>query len=144
MDNPKSRNDEVWSEEPSVETSDFVHINLDTNLAIRGAKLHKTHTFPTKVPDWNNVEVLHRNTLPPRSYFFVYDTVQEALTRDVTKSKTLCLSGDWKFSLSNSPFDVETDFFSPTFDSTGWGNIEVPGMWQMQGYGKGPQYVVNL
>lgn len=143
--------DEVWSEESSVETSDYVHINLHPDepshkLAIRQGsqpKILKTHTFPTKVPDWSNIKVLHRNTLPPRSSFFVYDTVEDALTRDVAKSKTLSLSGEWKFSLLKSPFDVEPDFFSPTFDTTAWGKIKVPGMWQLQGYGKGPQYAVH-
>lgn len=144
---------QVWCDEPSVETSDYVHINLheeeaphQSSLTIRQhntVDITETHTFPSKIPDWSNLEVLHRNTLPPRSSFFVYDSVPEALTRDVSKSKTLSLSGDWKFSLSKSPFDVEPDFFSPTFDAAAWGKIRVPGMWQLQGYGKGPQFVFH-
>ena len=141
---------EVWSEEPSIETSDYVHINIrqnasagpETSLAIRQPappKVAETHTFPSQVPDWSNIQVIRRNTLPPRASFFVYDTVEDALTRDVAKSKTLSLSGEWRFSLSKSPFDVEPDFFSPTFDAASWGKIKVPGMWQLQGYGKGPQ-----
>lgn len=98
------------------------------------------HTFPTKLPDWSNIDVLHRNTLPPRASFYVYDNVKDALTRDVSKSKTLSLSGTWKFSLAKSPFDVPEGFQDPKFDSKSWGNIKVPGMWQLQGYGKGPQY----
>jgi beta-galactosidase len=138
-----------WSEEPSSPASDFVHINMRrkniTNaLALRPQhhiKTTETHTFPAKLPDWSNIDVLHRNTLPPRAYFFIYDNVKDALTRDVSKSKTLLLSGTWKFSLAKSPFDVPEDFHDPKFDSKGWDDINVPGMWQLQGYGKGPQYV---
>ncbi len=48
-------------------------------------------------------------------------------------------SGTWKFSLAKSPFDAPSDFFEKNFDAEKWGDIKVPGMWQLQGYGKGPQ-----
>ncbi len=99
----------------------------------------ETHTFPEGLPDWSNLEVIHKNTLPPRASFLPYDNVADALTRDPSKSKTLSLSGTWKFSLEDSPFDAPVTFFDPGFDTTEWGKIEVPGMWQLQGYGKGPQ-----
>jgi beta-galactosidase len=95
-------------------------------------------TFPKALPDWSNLDVLHRNTLPPRASFFAYDTVADALTRDPAKSKTLSLSGTWKFSLAKSPFDAP-EFYGKQFDAAKWGTIQVPGMWQLQGYGKGPQ-----
>lgn len=98
-----------------------------------------SHTFPTATPDWSNIEVLHRNTLPPRASFFVYDDVKHALKRDVSKSKTLSLSGTWKFDLAKGPFAAPPDFFEDKFEVAQWGDIKVPGMWQPQGYGKGPQ-----
>ncbi|KAF8850106.1 hypothetical protein BDZ45DRAFT_708505 [Acephala macrosclerotiorum] len=100
----------------------------------------ETHTFPKVLPDWSNLEVLHRNTLPPRATFFLYNSSEDALTRDISKSKTLSLSGTWEFSLAKSPFDVPEDFFNPGYNTAEWGKIEVPGMWQLQGYGKGPHY----
>jgi beta-galactosidase len=101
----------------------------------------ETHTFPKGLPDWSNLEVIHKNTLPPRASFHLYDNEANALTRDTTKSRSLSLSGTWKFSLAKSPFDAPRDFFEKNFDAQKWGKIEVPGMWQLQGYGKGPQYV---
>jgi beta-galactosidase len=95
---------------------------------------------PSAVPDWNNLDVLHRNTLPPRAYFHVYDSEAEALTYDTTKSRTHLLSGTWKFQHSYSPFEAPEGFEAPSFDTSSWGDIIVPGMWQLQGYGKGPQY----
>lgn len=98
-----------------------------------------TYTFPRENPDWNNLNVIHKNTLPPRAAFFLYDTPAAALTRDVSVSKTQSLSGTWQFSIANSPFDAPADFQEPGFDLSTWGTIEVPGMWQLQGYGRGPK-----
>lgn len=128
----------------------FVHINLKTGnqqhdptprSSLDVLKMTETHTFPKGLPDWSNLEVIHKNTLPPRASFHLYDNEANALTRDTTKSRSLSLSGTWKFSLAKSPFDAPPDFFENNFDSQKWGKIEVPGMWQLQGYGKGPQYV---
>jgi beta-galactosidase len=98
-----------------------------------------THTFPTTTPDWSNLDVLHRNTLPPRASFLIYDNVKDALARHVPKSKTLCLSGTWKFDLAKGPFHAPPNFFEQKFDVAEWSEIQVPGMWQLQGFGKGPQ-----
>ena len=134
----------VWTEEHSC---GYVQINLPNRDKIdqhpheaeETPERDETHTFPTSLPDWSNLEVLHRNTLPPRAYFFVYKNASDAYTRDVTKSRTLSLSGKWKFHLAKSPFDAPSNFFDPKFDPASWGPIKVPGMWQLQGYGKGPQ-----
>lgn len=100
----------------------------------------KMGKHPEQVPDWANLSVLHRNTLSPRANFHLYGSEEEALTRDIGKAKALCLSGTWKFHLSNSPFDAPDGFESTSFDSSKWSDIAVPGMWQMQGYGRGPHY----
>ncbi|OWO98301.1 hypothetical protein B2J93_5018 [Marssonina coronariae] len=70
-----------------------------------------------------------------------YDTPAEALTRDNEKARKLSLSGTWKFNVVKGSSDAPEDFYDPKFDAGNWGNILVPGMWQMQGYGKGPQSV---
>lgn len=99
-----------------------------------------TDPFPPSVPDWNNLEVLHRNTLPPRSSFFVYENTRDALDYNPSKAKCLCLSGKWKFHLARSPFEGPRDFWTTGFDTSSWGEIVVPGMWQCQGFGRGPHY----
>ncbi|KAJ0314663.1 hypothetical protein Brms1b_006580 [Colletotrichum noveboracense] len=119
---------------PSEEESNN---NTTTTTVVSGSP---THVYPEHTPDWSNLKVLHRNTLPPRSYFFLYNNEEDALTRDITKSKSKLLSGKWKFHLTTSPFAGPRDFYKPDFDTSEWGDIVVPGMWQCQGYGKGPQY----
>jgi hypothetical protein len=133
--------DDVASDLSSIDSNGFVHINSNAkpSPSTYNINMTETHTFPKELPDWSNLEVLHRNTLPPRASFFLYDTPEDALTRDVSKSKSLSLSGTWKFSLAKSPFDAPVNFHKSEYSTSEWGKIEVPGMWQLQGYGKGPQ-----
>lgn len=138
----------TWTEESSpTDAPGFININLRSpNAPEQPASLLTTdspHTFPSSpdAPDWSNHRVLHRNTLSPRASFNIYSSAAEALARDVSKSKTFSLSGKWKFKLEKSPFDVDDGFVEPGYDAEGWGNIDVPGMWQLQGFGRGPQFV---
>jgi beta-galactosidase len=96
--------------------------------------------FPESQPDWNNLKVLHRNTLPPRSPFFNYTVAENALTYDIAASETLSLNGVWKFHHAASPFEAPQGFEQPNFDTSSWSNIVVPSMWQLEGFGK-PQYL---
>lgn len=56
------------------------------------------------------------------------------------RSRAALLSGTWGFDLSTSPFQGPRDFHRTDFDHEKWKLIKVPGMWQLQGFGKGPQY----
>ncbi|KAI1812424.1 glycoside hydrolase family 2 protein [Poronia punctata] len=109
-----------------------VHMTTDNNsLEIK----------PDHLPDWSNLNVIHRNTLHPRSHFHIYNSQEDALKGDVELSRAALLSGTWGFHLSTSPFQHGSrDFYKPDFDHDDWKLIQVPGMWQLQGFGKGPQY----
>jgi beta-galactosidase len=55
---------------------------------------------------------------------------------------TLDLNGRWRFRLAPRA-DLTTDGFeAATFDDRGWGDISVPGHWQLQGHGS-PAYTNN-
>ncbi len=102
---------------------------------------NKVHVHPAKKPDWNNLEVLHRNTLAPRSHFFLYKSEEDALAGDVGRSRAQKLSGNtWKLDVAPGPFQGPVGFYDRQFDVSRWADVEVPGMWQCQGFGKGPQY----
>ncbi|KAK1980196.1 beta-galactosidase/beta-glucuronidase [Colletotrichum cereale] len=88
--------------------------------------------FPTSVPDWSNLNVLHRNTLPPRAHFYSYASEDAAMSFDREQSEFLSLNGTWKFHYDQSPFEAPP---WETANVTSWADIEVPGMWQRQGYG---------
>ncbi|KAI5843079.1 glycosyl hydrolases family 2, TIM barrel domain-containing protein [Morchella snyderi] len=118
--------------------------------------------FPASKPDWNNLSIIHRNTLPPRSHFFPFQSEETALTYDHLQSSFVqSLSGTWRFHHTPNPFEapeiptgaekLETETETETetqtetetdvegFDIREWNNITVPGMWQLQGYGA-PHY----
>ncbi|KAK4565974.1 hypothetical protein LTR86_003823 [Recurvomyces mirabilis] len=100
----------------------------------------KMGQHPQSAPDWDNLKIIHRNILPPRASFYLYDNEKDALTRDNTKARAHSLSGKWKFHLANSPFEAPSGFEASSFDTSKWSNITVPGMWQLQNFGKGPHY----
>jgi beta-galactosidase len=89
-------------------------------------------SHPIERPDWNNLQVLHRNTLPPRAYFHNYRNEADALSYDSALSEALSLSGTWRFHHAPNPFESPEGFESPSFDTSSWAEIAVPGMWQLQ------------
>ncbi|KAH9904462.1 intracellular beta-galactosidase BgaD [Xylariomycetidae sp. FL2044] len=103
-----------------------------------------TKSHPASQPDWNNLGVLHRNTLSPRANFHVYASLADALTYDVARARTQCLSGrtGWKFHHAANPFEAPAGFEDPAFEdaAAAWDDVAVPSMWQLDGYGKGPHY----
>ncbi|KAI0419829.1 beta-galactosidase [Xylaria grammica] len=99
-----------------------------------------TKVHPASQPDWNNLEVLHKNTLPPRADFHIYSSVQDALSYDIIKSSRHSLSGTWKFNFAKNPFEGPEGFEDPAYDTAGWDETAVPSMWQLNGHGKGPHY----
>lgn len=114
------------------------------NEAIRCARI-PIRRDQISLLDFNTPSVIHRNTLPPRSHFFLYSSERDALeaaqTHDVAKSKSQLLSGTWKFLHTDGPFQGPLlDFFHEGFDTSAWDDVHVPGMWQLQGFGRGPQY----
>ncbi|KAK7427337.1 hypothetical protein QQZ08_006106 [Neonectria magnoliae] len=100
----------------------------------------EAHVYPPTVPDWQNLDVIHRKTLTPRPHFFIFDTASSALTHDSSLARVQCLSGTWKFHFSKTPLEGPDDFYRPGYDTSAFENVSVPGMWQLQGYGKGPHY----
>ncbi|MGX5144668.1 beta-galactosidase subunit alpha, partial [Enterobacter hormaechei] len=84
---------------------------------------------------WENIQLTHENRLPPRAYFFSYDTVSRARTfaREAS-SHFLSLSGKWNFRFFTNPLLVPENFTSEYMAD--WGDITVPGMWQMEGHGQ--------
>lgn len=101
--------------------------------------------FPPSQPDWNNLSIIHRNALPPRSHFLPFQSEEAALTYDHRESTFVrSLSGIWQFHHSPNPFqapEIPEGAKKLSTDPTSgeWSNITVPGMWQLQGYGV-PQY----
>ncbi|MGO4381455.1 beta-galactosidase subunit alpha [Pseudoduganella sp. RAF53_2] len=84
---------------------------------------------------WENPQLLEENRLPPHAYFFAYEDAETARTFQRERSRRfLSLSGSWRFAYFGHPLEVPAQFYSEYMEN--WGEIAVPGMWQMQGHGQ--------
>ncbi|MDQ0888991.1 beta-galactosidase/beta-glucuronidase [Paenibacillus sp. V4I9] len=92
------------------------------------------------IPDWENLEILGRNTEPPHTGFIPYGDVESALDNERAASPYFqSLNGNWKFYYAESPSQASEFFYDSSFSADDWNTIPVPGNWQMHGYGR-PHY----
>jgi len=88
------------------------------------------------LPDWENLHVLQRNTLPPRATSISYENRQSAISDERETSPFYqLLNGNWKFCYSESPIEAPDRFYEESFVAADWPNLPVPSNWQLHGYG---------
>ncbi|OAT31962.1 evolved beta-D-galactosidase, alpha subunit [Buttiauxella brennerae ATCC 51605] len=84
--------------------------------------------------NWENIEKQSENRLPSRAWFHGYDSAEQARTLDRNSSQGfMLLSGKWAFNYFDHPQKVPAEFYREPMAA--WGEITVPGMWQMEGHG---------
>ncbi len=90
--------------------------------------------------DWENPAVTGRNRLPGRAYFIPFGDVASALAgwRDDSEA-FLPLNGLWRFHYAPSVAEAPVGFERADFDDAAFGQLPVPGNWQMHGHGR-PHY----
>ncbi|MBC2605237.1 glycoside hydrolase family 2 TIM barrel-domain containing protein [Pelagicoccus albus] len=92
-------------------------------------------------PDWENQHVIQINREPARAHFFNYESAEAALAGDRESSHRFqSLNGTWKFNWVKRPELRPVDFYQTDFDDSAWGDLEVPAVWEVNGYGT-PIYV---
>lgn len=93
--------------------------------------------------DWlEDVSVFAVNRLPAHSDHAYYRSLAEARSR-VPMEMRHSLNGAWKFHYAPNPALRPESFYREDFSAAGWGDIEVPGHIQTQGYGQ-MQYVNTM
>lgn len=91
--------------------------------------------------EWQNPEINQVNRLPMHSNFFAYDTLDEAMQNEKQESDNfMTLNGKWKFFWVENADQRPTDFFRLDYNDKGWDNLNVPAVWELNGYGD-PIYV---
>ncbi len=99
--------------------------------------------YAEQLQDWENPEVFSVNKTPAHCTLTPFADVKTAITSEPTNSPFYkSLNGQWKFKWSPKPADCPADFYKVDYDISKWDNINVPGNWQTQGYGK-PIYYNN-
>ena len=95
-----------------------------------GSSVHgQAPTGQATIPDWENQQVVGINKL---SYHASLTLPSERALHD----EWLSLDGTWRFHWAKDPDARPTDFWHEDYDTQSWATIQVPGTWQLQGYGK--------
>ncbi|MFR4351536.1 MAG: glycoside hydrolase family 2 TIM barrel-domain containing protein [Roseburia sp.] len=86
---------------------------------------------------YENLHILHENTMPNRSYYIPSSTDNHVFVTDRVKSDRFqLLNGEWNFRYYESVYDLTEPFYEKDFNAGEFGKITVPGVWQNAGYGR--------
>ena len=86
--------------------------------------------------EWHDLQVNTLNRMPMHTNFFPFKNYEEAKMGDPKRSENyLSLHGDWKFNWVQNADQRPTRFYETDFNDTAWGNMPVPGNWELHGYG---------
>ena len=84
---------------------------------------------------YENLSVLHENTMPARAYYIPASGRMDNLVEHREESDRMqLLNGTWKFQYFNSIYDIQDSFFEKNYDTENFDEIQVPSVWQMAGY----------
>ena len=91
-----------------------------------------SQSLPIQAKDPNITE---ENREAMHASWFIYSDKQNALKDNEKSDYYVNLNGKWKFFFANDPSKVPQGFENENFNDNSWGQIPVPGDWQMNGYG---------
>ena len=84
---------------------------------------------------YEDLNILHENTMPARAYYIPASKRMDDFVENRKGSDRIqFLNGIWKFKYFESIYDVEEEFFKQGFDVSEYVDMEVPGVWQNEGY----------
>ena len=84
---------------------------------------------------YENLSVLHENTMPARAYYIPASKRMDNLVEHREESDRMqLLNGTWKFQYFNSIYDIQDSFFEKNYDTENFDEIQVPSVWQIAGY----------
>lgn len=93
-------------------------------------------------PYFEDLKVLHVGTEPNRSYYIPSSEPGFPGLKREQSERFESLNGTWKFHYFPSVYELEQRFFEPEAELEGFGDVTVPGMWQI--YGVDQNQYLNL
>lgn len=113
-------------------------------LNVSAAKVKKAAPVVEQMPtwtEWHDLQVNAVNRYALHTNFFAYENEQAAAAGDISKSANyLSLKGAWKFNWVPNADQRPTDFYKTDYDDSSWKTMQVPAIWEVNGYGD-PEYV---
>ena len=105
------------------------------------SSLFLTLNAQDKLPYWRDMNVLFVNKEKPRTTFMTYEDKAKALKGNYEASKYYqLLNGKWKFYYTEDDRTAPSNLTDAGIDISGWSDINVPGNWEVQGFGH-PIYI---
>lgn len=84
---------------------------------------------------YEDLNVMHDKTMPARTYYIPASVRMNDLVEHRERSDRFqLLNGEWKFQYYNSIYDITESFYEKGYDVSGFDQVTVPGVWQMDGY----------
>jgi beta-galactosidase len=91
--------------------------------------------------EWHDMQVNEINRFTPHTWFFAYENPEVAREGNMkTSANYLSLEGKWNFRWVEHADQRPTDFFMENYDDSAWDKMNVPGLWELNGFGD-PIYV---
>ena len=91
--------------------------------------------------EWLDPNVNAAGRMPMHANFFAYENTELAAEGSPEASERfLSLNGPWKFSWVPNADQRPTDFYKTAYNDGYWDTMQVPGLWELNGYGD-PQYL---
>ncbi len=113
---------------------------MKLKLLICTVALLGTTVFAQK-NEWKDPKINQVNRAPMHTNYFAYESEESAKENIREKSNNfLSLNGAWRFFWVKDADTRPTDFYKTNYDDKGWATMNVPGIWELNGYGV-PLYV---
>lgn len=91
--------------------------------------------------EWKNPEQNEVNRLAMHTHYFPYESMEMARKNVPTESDNyMTLNGQWKFYWVKDADKRPINFYKPDYEDGGWNLLNVPALWEVNGYGD-PIYV---
>jgi beta-galactosidase len=86
--------------------------------------------------DWENPQVVGINKLPGHATSVSFAREEQARAVDIsTSDRYKSLNGTWKFMWAPVPEKAPDNFYVRDYKADNWADIQVPGNWELQGWG---------
>ena len=86
--------------------------------------------------EWHDPLVNAVNRAPMHSNYFAYSSAEEAAAECKSASSNyMSINGAWKFFWVQDADMRPLDFWQTGYNDKGWDTMQVPGIWQLSGYG---------